>query len=371
MKKFTKAFGAVALSGALLLGGCGSLKADSALISADGKDIVSVGVGNFAARYSQATMDTMFGAYMGNTYWNTASGDDEKTPADSTKEQTIDELKERYLAQTHAADYGVEISADDKTAITEAAKKFIEANDQEALDQIGATQEIVEEYLTGITYYSRVRDAFFEKTDVEVTDEEAIQSKISYVKFSLEGTETDEDGETVELTDEEKNIKKASAEIVSGSEDFDKAVTSEGETVQTYSYTASMDPSEDESMGEEVIAAAQALKEGEVSKVIETDDAYYVIRKDADNDEESTTSKRKSLTEEKKSDKFEEQMDEWKDAVKWKVNESQWKLVKFYSRFTQKAAESTDDSTESTESTEESSEESEEPTVEVTEDTED
>ena len=360
MKKFTARLGAMALTGALLLGGCGSLKPDKALITVDGKDTISVGLGNFAARYSQATMDTMFGAYMGSTYWTTASGDDDKTPADTTKEQTIDELKERYLAKAHASEYGVELSSDDQAAITEAAKKFIESNDQDALDQIGATQEIVEEYLTGLTYYTRVKEAFCDKTEVEVTDEEAIQSKISYVKFSLEGTETDEDGETVDLTDEEKAAKKTAADNVAAASDFDSAVTSEGETVQTYSYTASMDPSEDQSMGEDVVAAAQALKEGEISQVIDTGDAYYVIRKDADNDEEATTSKRNSLTEEKKSEKFEAQMDEWKEAVKWKINESQWKLVKFYSRFTQKAAateESSDEGSDAeveTESTEDS-----------------
>ncbi len=57
-------------------------------------------------------------------------------------------------------------------------------------------------------FSSKMHDPMIADVDTEVSDEEAQQSKISYVRVSTEGTETDENGDTIELTDEEKAEKK-------------------------------------------------------------------------------------------------------------------------------------------------------------------
>ena len=44
--------------------------------------------------------------------------------------------------------------------------------------------------------------------DTEVSDEEAAQKRIAYVFLSTAGTEQDGDGNTIDLTDEEKAAKK-------------------------------------------------------------------------------------------------------------------------------------------------------------------
>ena len=42
-------------------------------------------------------------------------------------------------------EYNVELTDDEKSKITEVAKTFMEANSKDAIDEMGASQEIIEE----------------------------------------------------------------------------------------------------------------------------------------------------------------------------------------------------------------------------------
>ena len=193
----------------------------------------------------------------------------------------------------HADEYGISLTDDEKAKISEVAEKFMSSNDQDAIDQIGATKEYVEQMLTYTTYKDKVEQAVKDETKVEVSDEESVQSKISYVFFEFETedssdddeedidlddleveTEDDEEAEieVIDEVDEETKAKyKASADDVAAASDFEKAVKAAGAEVKTYNYTAAADASEDTVLGEEVITAAKKLKKGQISDPIETD----------------------------------------------------------------------------------------------------
>ena len=66
----------------------------------------------------------------------------------------------------------------------------------------------MEHVLTLMTIQEKMYAPLTEDVDTEVSDEEAAQKRIVYVYMSTAGTETDEDGNTVDLTDEEKAAKK-------------------------------------------------------------------------------------------------------------------------------------------------------------------
>ena len=92
---------------------------------------------------------------------------------------------------------------------------------------------------------------------------------------------------------------------------------------------------------ETVIDAAEKLSEGDVSDVIEVDGVgYYVIRLDADHDEDASKTKRESL----QTEAFNKLMDGWKEEITWKVNDKAWDKVKFDSLF--KAPEEATEETE-------------------------
>ncbi len=370
-KKMVKAAGLTALSAVVMMTGCGKINSNETLVTIkteDGtKDTISLGYGNFVARYQQAMYDQYLLAYYGEDMWKSDMSGSGSTLQEDTKDGVLEDMEAQYLAKVHASDYGVEISKDQKNDIAEAAKKFISDNDKESLKAMGATEEYVKEYLEYRTYYALVSEAAKDAADADIKDEDCWMRSFSYVLFDTTG-KTDADGNKTDLTDDEIAEMKTQAKELSTSEDFDAKVEELGLTTQNFSYLKG--ESEDESMDMSVIKEAEQLKEGEQSGVIVVEGTgMYVIKLTADHDEDASNSKRESL----QSEAFDKLMEQWKEAITWKVNDKAWEKVQFDSLF--KAPETKEDSTETsteaedTTATEETTEESTEESTEETEDT--
>ncbi|MFQ9395918.1 MAG: hypothetical protein ACLR2E_20240 [Lachnospiraceae bacterium] len=155
-----------------------------------------------------------------------------ETYGETTKSNIVESLENMFLMEQHMSDYGVSITDEDKTKISEAATRFIEENDEKTVKAMNATQENVERLLTLYTVQSRMYNAIIAGVDTNVTDEEAAQKTVKYVLFSTAGS-TDEDGNSVEMSDEEKAAKKEQAQklldAVKGGEDMADALTELGE----------------------------------------------------------------------------------------------------------------------------------------------
>ena len=316
---------AALLMGVMLLTGCGINK-NATLVTADGNDKISLGYGTFVAKYTQSMYDSIYLGYMGEQMWRHEQ--DGTTMENTVKHNVLEMMHEMYLLRAHADEYDVKISEKEQKAITKAAKQFIKDNSKKTLEEMCATQEIVEEYLTNQTYMSKVTDAIKKSAEVSVKDEDAAQRGISYVVFSVADT-TDENGETVVMTDEEKAEQKAKAKKVAGAEDFEAAAQEAGVEVETTSYGK-----DDTDLPEKVRKAADALKEGEVTTAIGVkDDGYYVVRLDKELDEEATADKKESLEEEQRSEHYDTVLEGWKKDATWKVDKKQWKKVKFDALF--------------------------------------
>ena len=331
--RMTKAIMATLLLGVMLLTGCGINK-NATLVDAGDSDKISLGYGTFVAKYTQSMYDSIYLGYMGEEMWSQEQ--DGTTMENLVKQNVMDMMEEMYLLRAHAEEYDVKISDEEQKAITKAAKAFLEANSKETLDEMCATQEIVEEYLTNQTYMSKVTEAVKASAEVSVKDEDAAQRGISYVVFSVADT-MDENGETVSVTDEEKAELKAKAKTVAKAEDFAAAAEEAGGEVETTTYGK-----DDTALPEKVIEAADALEEGEVSSVVGVkDDGYYVIRLDKELDEEATAEEKESLEEQQRSEYYDSVLEGWKKDFTWTVNDKQWKKVKFDALFT--APESEED----------------------------
>lgn len=315
--------GAMVLSVALT--GCGGSTINASAVGAtlNGEDI-SLGLMNFMARYQQAISDASYLAYFGPEMWSMEMSEG-VTMEESTKDSVVNSVQTAYLLEDHMADYKVEITAEETAKIEEAAKKFMADNSEKAIAQLGATEEYVKEMLRLYTIEQKMYTAIFEASKATVTDEEAAQRTFSYVRVSS-ATTTDEEGKTVDYTEEEK--KELAAKIQEfakeAAKDFDGAAEAAGYTVSTYSYGA-----DESSMNEKVIAAADALKAGEISELITTDSDYYVIRLDSEHDAEKTEEKKASLLNEKKTEEYNNICEEYRNASTFELNEENWATVKF------------------------------------------
>ena len=327
-----KRFAALALSGVMaasMLTGCSSVNKDEVVATFDETEI-KLGVANFAARLQQASSDEFYRAYFGDEVWGSDLFGSGTTMENSVKDSVMQSLFDMYTLQAHMVEYNVELTEEDKAAITQAATDFIAANDKEALDALGADEEIVEEYLTLMTVQDKMYDAIIAQVDTNVSDEEANTGAYSYVRVPK--SYTDADGNVAEYTEEEL------AELATTVETFaTEAQEDTLETVaETYGYTVSTGTftAEDENVNETVLTTLKASEEGEVSDVIDTETAYYIVRLDAKTDAEATELNRQSIISERESALYADTLSAWEEEHEWVVNEKVWATVTFDDAFT-------------------------------------
>lgn len=329
--------GAFLLSAALT--GCGGIDAGATGATLDDQEI-SLGFMNFMAKYQQAIYDINYSAYLGTDMWNSEAGANEDgvavTMTDSVKEGILDTVETLYLLEMHMGDYGVTVTDEETAKIQEAAAAFLSANSNKAIKQLGATEEYVARMLRLYTIQKKMQDAVYAEADTNVTDEEAAQRTFSYIRASITSGK-DGDGNSVDYTDEQKaQFETTMKGIASQAKtDFDGA-KEQDENLYSTTYSYGKD---DTSMDEAVLAAADALKEGEVSDLITTDNYYYVIRLDSEFDREATDNKKESIVRQRQADHFTEVCDGYKEASEFTVNEDAWDKVVFNRLFTVEAEE--------------------------------
>ena len=309
--------------------GCsGSIDTDEVVATVGGEE-VTLGVANFYARLTQGQYETYYASMMGmtaDTMWS-QEVEEGKTYEDSTKESLMESLENLYLMSQHAADYEVSLSEEESDAIEEAAKRFDEDNTDEAKEIVSGYRKDVAKYLELMTISQKMDSKMREGVDEEVSDEEAAQKSMQYLYFSY--TSTDDEGNSTELTDEEKEALKTAAQDVSdraaAGEDLEALASENGLEVQTATFDA-----ESTSPNADLVAAADALAaEGEVTAPVETDGGIYVAKLTSLLDREATDAEKETIVEQRRQDQYDSLLEEWRDAAEITVNEKVWDKVDF------------------------------------------
>lgn len=321
--------------------GCGINK--NAAAATMKNQTVTMGVANFLCRFEQASMEDLYKMYLGDSSDNIWARDmtgNGTTLEESTKSQALEELHEMYTLQQHMSDYKVELTADDQAAIKEAAEKFMSANSHEALDELGATEDIVEEILTLYTIKSKMKMVIEADADTNVSDEEANMRAYSMVSLDISEGSEDADANKKTADQMEEALKEDGATLDKVAEDHDQKVT-------TGTYDADND-----TLDEEVKKALDGLKEGETSGLIETDDKAYFVRIDKDTDEDATEKNRTSIINQRKDDLYQKVLSGWQENDNWKVDQKEVKKIEFKNSLTHQDPNASTESTESAASTE-------------------
>ena len=356
---------AIAVTG---LSGCGG---DSTVVDGTQTALVindeeiNLGKANFMLRYQQATMvnyyqtmSSMFGQEYSLSFdaLSDTSDEDSPTVGENLKADALTSIEQAFLRRQHASEYEVALTEEEIAGAQEAAASFMESNDAETLTKLGITQEDIQDVIEVYAIQLKMHDPMIADVDTEVSDEEAQQSKISYVRVSTEGTETDENGDTIELTDEEKAEKKDIAQrfldALNASEDpasvtfadlrteindqlneerraEEAAAQEDSSTADTSGDSSSTDTEEDsdvvyltssqttfgaddEDLDDALKEAAETLSDGEVyGEVIEGEDAYYVVRMDSVLDRDATDSQKETIVQERQSEAYSDLLDGW------------------------------------------------------------
>ena len=329
-KRFTTLLVSGVLAASMLVG-CGGINKNETVATLDGQEI-KLGVANFAARLQQAEADDFYRAYFGDDVWSSDLYNNGTTMEDNTKNSVIEMIENLYILQNHMADYDVTLTDDETAKIAEVAAQFMADNDDKAINALGATEDIVKEYLTLVTVQSKMRAAIVADADTNVSDADANTSAYSYVNVSKTSYK-DADGNTQEYTDDEK------AELADTVQKFHDAAadTTLDTAADEYGYTVSTGTfsSDNTTLDEEVLNALEGLKsEGELSDVVETDNYYYVLRLDEITDADATEEHRQEIISQRQSDLYNEVLQGWKDEAEWVLKDKVWDKVTFDNLFT-------------------------------------
>lgn len=326
MKKRLVSLTLAAVMALTMLAGCGSKEVDgSEAVAEVGDEVITLDVANFYARYRQAQYETYYSSFLGEDMW---SGGVETgvNYEESVKSDIMYSLQTMYVIRQHAEEYGVTLTDVEKESIAEAAQDFIESNGLEAKEAISADQETVEEILNLFTIQQKMYDAMIVDVDREVSDEEAAQKSMEYVYFAF--SETDEEGTTVELTDEEKADLKTELDAfvkeAATAEDFATLAEGKGYEVLTATFDA-----ETTVPSTAVIEAADKLGEGEVSAVIEDESGYYVVKLTSLLDRSATDIEKETIILTREGELYSALCTEWMEAADIKVHNSVWDTVDF------------------------------------------
>ena len=364
MKEMIKRTAVVTLAGVMAAGmltGCGSKTLDGTktVATIDGTDI-PLGIVSLYARQQQEQTTAMYLSFMGSAdnIWDT-SDDSGETYGEQAVDSSLKAVELMYLLKEKAADYNVEITDDEETAIADAASQFMSDNSEETIKELGVTEDQVKTLLELRTIQQKTHDSIVAEGNITVSDDEANQSSFTYVSISTSGDD---------ITDDEKAEKKEQAqEILDKMKEDPTADMSEVAKEVDDSYSAvqgnftvkeSDDEDEDEDSSaypEEVLTVLRGLTEGEVaSDSIETDTGYYVVRLDKVLDEDATASKRESLKSSKEEDYYTETTDGWLDDADVKEVKKVLKTLKITDShtFTAPTATPTPEVTEEPEATE-------------------
>lgn len=346
MKKMNGKIACGILASAILAGsfsGCGKLDGTQTVATVDGEK-VTLGLANYIVRDQQAQMESYY-QMMAQSYgmdmstmqiWDEKT-EDGKTIGESTKDDAMETIHTLYAMKSHADEYNVTISEEEKSKIDEAAKSFMEANSAETLEKLAVSEGDIVTYLELLTYRQKLHDPMVADVDQEVSEKEANQSTVSVVKFSTAGTEKDDEGNTIELTEEEKKAKKEQAQQLldklKASEnvaeaDMDAMAQEIDENLYAYTPNFTTAGSEDDTLEQSVINAVADLEDGQlVQEVVEGVDAYYVVRLDKKLDEEATANKKESIISEREQEQYDELVEDWTKDSKLKVEKNVWKKV--------------------------------------------
>lgn len=348
MKRMNTRIACGVLAASLMMGVAGCSNAPEVdgtqVVATVNEEEITLGLASYILRDQQAqTMDyyEMFSQNYGMdmsgiSIWD-EEAEDGTTYGEQAKTQVMDSLKSMYALKLHAADYDVELTEEEQAKITETAKVFIEKNDDKVLKALGVSESDIAEYLSLVTLEHKLYAPVVADVDTKVSEKEANQTLITMSRISIEGTEIDEDGNTIPLTEEELAEKKELAQQVLDAvkaedniaeADMNAIAESISEDFITTVPSFTTAGSEDDVLDKAVIEAVLKMEDGElVPQVVEGEKSYFVVRMDAYFDEESTETKKATIIATRQQEAYEAKLAEWVEAMEMTINEDVWAQV--------------------------------------------
>ena len=295
------------------------------LFSYDGTD-VTLKKAWIYGKMTAAQYESYYTSYFGENFWTIDMGTDDEGNAttfeDYVKEQVVTQIKQVIVLNNKAEEVECSLTDEDKEQCAEYAKAFAEDESGKAiLAECGATEEDMQEIYEENALASKVQEYMIKDTDTNVSDDEARKTTISRVVFAT--TKTDDDGNTVDMTDDEKAQVLATAQAAQEELKAGKSIAdiAEAQEYTNIDETFAAGESEEGEAFEKMLAG---MKDGDITQEVqECDNGYVIAQLTAYTDADATAENKETIIAERQQEKFKEVYDEWtKDLeAEWSYKE--------------------------------------------------
>lgn len=314
--------------------GCGKIDGTKTALTINGEEF-SAGTVNLYLRYQQAAYYNLMAAYgmvsAESGYWDNVSDPDTKT---TYGESFLNDIKsyviDMAVTRQHAEEYGCTLTEEELASISEVASSFISDN-AGIIQKIGVSQADAENLISLITYQNKMYDYMIADVDTDISDDEAAQSTIYYIRLGLtppsdyEGTEEEYAAERREQAESIlKDLKELDDPEISEMTEVAAAVD---ESLSAYSGSFG-ENDEASAFDDTVLTAAASLKDGEFcDEVVDNGSALYLIKMEAVFDREATNTKKESIVRTNQQERYSELLTQWSEEAE--ITEgSGWKALK-------------------------------------------
>ena len=290
MKKIAKRIAAAGLVLMMAFGaltGCNQQASDQSetlLFTYDGREVYLDEAWTYA-KIAQATYENAYASMFGDEMWTMqVSVDEEGNPVDfqqMVKGSIISQIKQVIILVNKAEEFGVSLTADEKSDAKEAAELFCDKAEGKAiLEECGADKALIEKIYMENALASKVQKEAVKDVDKNVSEDEARQTSVFKLVFGL--SKTDDEGKTVAMTDAEK------AEQLAKAEDALAQIQAGSATIEKLAETLSLTATAKETYGagealagEEFETVMASLKDGDVEKPGDDvyKDSYFISAK--------------------------------------------------------------------------------------------
>lgn len=334
--KFTKCALSVMLAASVLLSGCGK----SAETPVNNKTVKSVRletgditqnsvvmkIGNTGVKYEEVLnyaylLKNQYEGSFGKALWS-YKVDDDTNIGDKAKKEIVSMITQLKIIGENAAKQGIVLDGDEKDQALQDAQKLVNKADKKDKKKYALTVQNVQGMFEDNILANKMFYVATDAADTNVTDDEAKQIKIQYLKLITKGT--DKNGRKINMgvSDKAKTFKRIKEMLKEAKKsesflDYAEANTDSSTSEATIGKDTKL-------LDEEAIDAAFSLKKGKMSNIIGGKTGYYIIYCVNDNDEDATYARKEEIINERQTKMFKEKYAEWLSESKVDISNKFW-----------------------------------------------
>jgi len=267
-------------------------------------------------------MANAYEATFGEQIWTTSAG--ETTIEEAFKDTVLAKVTRIKVLNLMAKQEKVSLSGEEKRSLKKAAKAYMKTLSKKEKSELGATEDIVYEMYYEYALAEKTYNSIVDEVNLEISDDDA--RSITVEQIFIKTYHEDDKGRLTDYSASAKEEAKKRAEEIRESavtgEEFESlcAIYSE-ESENTHTFRRGEMPKEYEE-------TAFELEEGEISKVITTDDGYYIVKCISTYERRATEENKQAIIKEAKRKAFEDRYNEFLSQIIANLNEKEWADVK-------------------------------------------